>query len=194
MKICHIDTETTGLTREHAVIQIAGVICTPKLEEPQPFNYLLAPFDTDAINDEALKVNRRTEEEILGFENPRKTKQAFCQMLASHVNKFEKQDKLLFAAYNAQFDGDMMRAFFEKCGDKFFGSWFFFPLIDTAMLAMIMLGKERKKMHNFKLVTVCDALGIDLTEDMAHDALADVLASKAIFDMFVSRYGITWNS
>lgn len=84
-----------------------------------------------------------------------------------------KRDKLTWLGYNAAFDADMMRAWFEKAGDKYFGSWFWWPPIDVMGLAAHHLRDRRHTMMNFRLATVARELGIAPPADL-HDAAADI--------------------
>jgi DNA polymerase III epsilon subunit-like protein len=83
--------------------------------------------------------------------------------------------------YNARFDADFIRSFFEKCGDQYFGSWFWFPPIDVMNLALIKLMDKRATMPNFKLATVANVLGLE-PEGRLHEAHADIRLTQQIFN------------
>lgn len=188
MKVCHIDTETTGVdAKVNGIIQVSGVVCV-KGKKDVSMNFRMQPWHDDVIEDGALSVNRVTREEIASFMTPEQFKEEFDATMAKHVNKFSKTDKMWFVAYNGGFDWNFMQEFYKKAGDKYFGSLFWFPFIDTATLAGVMLMEQRISLPNFKLGTVAKALGIKVEESKLHDAMTDVLLSKAIFDMFIERH------
>lgn len=180
-----IDVETTGTrpVEDFAVIQIAGIVCKREncaLVELESFDFTCAPYPRDVISAEALTVNGKTLEQIRAYEAPQLVHGKLVEALGRHVDKFNKSDKAHFYAYNASFDADHLRAWFAKAGDKYFGSWFWTPAIDVMSIAADELRDERASMPNFKLATVAEKLGVQLTN--AHDALADVRCAKAIYD------------
>lgn len=186
MKICHIDTETTGVDpRLNGIIQVSGLV--EANGKSVDFDFRMQPFPDDVVEDGALNVNNVTREQIATFMTPNAFKKEFDSLLCRHINKFAKTDKMFFVGYNASFDWNFMQEFYKKAGDKYFGSLFWFPFIDTATLAGIMLGPKRATLPNFKLGTVCNALGIKIEGEL-HDAMTDVLLSKAIYDMFIARH------
>ena len=187
LKFCFIDTETTGTdAKKNGIIQIAGEIIfldeTKMLElsSMANFNYSIKPFETDIIEDQALEVNGITKDQINNFSEPKLTYNQFVGVLSGCCDRYNKQDKLFFVGYNARFDYDFMRAWFEKNGDKYFGSWFFFPPIDVMNIAIFNFIKERHLLPNFKLATVANHLGITV-EGNFHDAMKDILVTKQIF-------------
>jgi len=180
-KLCFIDTETTGLNpKSNGLIQLAGSIEIDH-EVKENFNWFVKPLPSDIVEDKALEVNGITREQMAGFPGAREIYNRFTLLLSKYVDKFEKSDKFQFIAYNARFDYDFMRAWFEKLGDKYFGSWFFFPPIDVMNLAATSLYKSRGEMKNFKLLTVAEHVGIETSEEEAHDAMYDINLTKELY-------------
>jgi DNA polymerase-3 subunit epsilon len=186
MKLCFLDIETTGArpVELFAIIQIAGVICgrdeKGALTEIDSFDFTCAPYPKDQVDLEALEVNGRTFEQILAYDAPKSVHAKLTAVLGKHVDKFDPKDKLFLVAYNASFDTDHLRAWFTKARDSYFGSWFWTPSIDVMTLSAHHLMRERRRLDNFKLGTVCSYLGIELAN--AHNALADVRATKAVYE------------
>jgi len=180
-KLCFIDTETTGTDpKKNAVIEIAGIIVIDGVERGS-FGYHPAPFDSDEIEDSALAVNGIKREQLALLSDPRDMHDALVETFTEHVDKFNKLDKFFFVGYNARFDADFIRSFFEKCGDQYFGSWFWFPPIDVMNLALIKLMDKRATMPNFKLATVANVLGLE-PEGRLHEAHADIRLTQQIFN------------
>ncbi len=180
IKRIFIDTETGGTEKEHALLQLAGIITIDDLEPKEEFNFFIKPFPGDVIEDGALQVNHITREQIETFEEPQTVYNKFVEILSKYVEKFDKTDKFHFIAYNSPFDNQMLRSFFNKVGDKYFGSWFWTPDIDVMRLAAEKLIGERSKLPNFQQVTVAEYLGIKQTGDL-HDALIDIRLSIEIY-------------
>ena len=173
MKEFFVDVESTGTDPSmNGVWQIAGMIVSG--EKFVPFDYKAAPFKGDVIEPIALEMSGMTEEELFKLPHPIEVHKEFTKLLGAHVNKYDKLDKYLFYAYNARFDSDMLRAWFSKCGDKYFGSWFWTPPICVMATAAFHLAKERPAMANFKLETVMRWLGITIDGKDGEFHAADV--------------------
>jgi DNA polymerase III subunit epsilon len=184
-KLCFIDCETTGTNpSRHGVIQIGGIISQEAggaLTELEEFSFNVAPYPADQIEEEALGVTGLTREQVKAFPPPGEVHPALLKVFGGHCNKFDKKDKMLFIGYNAQFDYNFLRKWFDKGGDKYFGSWFWNPPVDVMTLAMVRLAGSRPEMPDFKLTTVAGALGIPTGN--AHTPLADARMAKRIFEI-----------
>lgn len=180
MKFAYIDVETSGLDpRKNAVLQLAGTLEDDSRSEN--FNYFIKPFPTDIVDAKALEVNKLNPNEEK-FKEPRFVYDDFTYMLSTFVNKFDKKDKMFFVGYNSHFfDMPFVREFFSKCGNKYFGSYFFFPSLDIMVMAQFKLMKQRHLMKDFKLHTVAKELGITVEEEQLHDAMYDIRLTKEIF-------------
>jgi DNA polymerase-3 subunit epsilon len=191
IKRIFIDTETGGTEKEHALLQLAGIITFEDNEHPfetkteikEEFNFFIKPFPEDIIEDGALEVNHLTREQIATFEEPRIVYNKFIEILAKYVNKFDKQDKFFFLAYNSPFDNQMLRTFFNKIGDKYFGSWFWTPDICIMRKAADEFIHIRQEFSNFQLSTVAKHLNIEQEGDL-HDALTDIRLTIKLFEHF----------
>lgn len=187
MKILFLDTETTGLTKMHGIHQISGLMCewdnvNRTIQLLEEFNFKCAPFPEDIVDPAALKVSGVTEDEVKQYPDPRKVFKEFTAVLARHCDKFKKHDKIVFSGYNAPFDAEMMRAFFDKNGDKYFGSWFWVPVMDVMCIAFLYLLNRRAGMENFKLATVAQTM--DLVKPGKkdfHQAQYDIRLTAEIF-------------
>lgn len=170
MKLLFVDTETTGTNPEvHGLLQFSGQIQIGTVRKD--FQYRVRAFEDDKIELEALRINGL---EPHKGKAPKEAHAEFVQLLSQYVDRYDKRDKFYFVAYNAQFDNAFLRRFFEKCGDKYFGSWFWFPYIDVMTVALTKLMHRRPGMENFKLASVCRALGVDFDMERAHGAEYDI--------------------
>jgi DNA polymerase III subunit epsilon len=194
-KICFIDLETTGLNpNRHGIWQIAAVLTRVeggKIHELASFESLVCPFKNDVLDPEALGMKGYAPESFESFPQPPAVLRQFKEVLGQYCDKLDRGDKFFFAAYNASFDYRFLRRFFEKLIDPYFGSWFFTPPVDIMGLAAISLLNERPDMENFKLSTVAKKCGYQLDDE--HDAMADVRATKAVFEFASSRIADSTN-
>ena len=178
-KIIYIDTETTGLDREKcAITQLAGVIRVGDQEEE--FNFFMAPHEGAEISDEALFLQGKTLEEVMAYPSAKIQYVNFCTLLGKYVEKFDKQDKFFLFGWNVGYDADMVRAWFTRNGDKYFGSWFWTPPIDIMSIAAKALVQVRPSLPNFKLETVYRCLFPEDGKIEFHDARADIAATRKI--------------
>ena len=178
-KVAFIDLETTGTDpSKHGVVSIAGLI-RRKGKPDDTFTLRVKPFETDVVEVEAMKINGLDPKE--GF-TPKEAYKQLLTIFGRHVDKYNKRDKMFFAAYNAQFDMQFVRRFFEKCGDQYFGSWFWFPPIDIMGMALVGLMDKRPSMENFKLATVARTLGIEFDLEKAHGAEYDIRKAIELYD------------
>ncbi len=187
MKMCYIDTETTGLdAKRHGIIQIAAIMEIDG-EVVDRINLDIRPSSCCACDAKALEISGKTLEEIKGFPHEADQFREFCAWLGKYVEKFDKTDKAFFCGYNSPFDVEFMRAFFERNGDKYFGSWFWSGSIDVMGLALLELRDVRHKMENFKLGTVAEkVLGAEAVAKMTskiglHNAMTDIELTREIF-------------
>ena len=110
--------------------------------------------------------------------------------MGKYIEKFDRNDKFHFIAYNANFDDNFMRSFFKKNNDNYYGSWFYWPPLDVANLAGAYLANSRSKMINFKLMTVANFLGFEADSGKAHDALYDIETTIKVFDYLKRQMGL----
>ena len=174
------DVETTGLESAiHGIVQLAGIV-EINGEIKHEFDFKIRPFPADAIDDEALLIHGYTREAIQEFASPKEVYVELLDILGTYVNKFDKTDKFYPGGYNVSFDYGFLQAFFTKCCDKYFGSWFNHRKLDPLPFLWRgdFIGKYR--LENYKLETVAKHFGVDL---VAHDALSDVRATREIFRM-----------
>ena len=176
MKICWIDTETTGLNyKTDTIIELAALYengtekdvfhayIMPAIQ-PNDFNVI---EELTGITWEYLEKNGISESQAYG---------KFSKWLESHINKYDKTDKAIFAAYNAKFDNDFVRELFKRNYDNYFGSWFYSASLDIMSTVVLCVKLELISAPlNFKNSTTCESFGIEHT---LHSAIEDIKASR----------------
>jgi DNA polymerase-3 subunit epsilon len=185
MKVFWLDTETTGLSFfKHDIHQLAGLIVIDgKIVEE--FNYNIKPFSFENIEPDALKVSGVTVEQLKTYQDPKNVHLVLIKMMEKYCNKFDKDDKFSLAGQNVPFDANMLKGFFQKCGDKFYGSWFNYDYIDLRALTAILKFAGLLPVENLKLETIAKHLGIEYN---AHDALSDIKCTRSCLNTLVSTF------
>lgn len=184
----YIDTETTGFSHsKNGIVQIGGIIDIAG-EIMETVDIKVRPFDDDEIRDEALKIQGRTLEEVQSYQSPADAYYELESIMTKYVDRFDSSDKFHFIAYNSPFDNGMMRGWFKKLDDPYFGSWFHNPDICVMRIAGDFLSDKRPFMENFKLMTVAKEVGIEIEEDEAHDAVYDAVITRLIHRFIRGEY------
>lgn len=189
LKLLFVDLETTGVDpQKNGIIQISGAVQIRDgidIVKGETFNYQLTTFPNDIIESKALEVTGVTREDILT--NPARLQpivahRKFTAMLGKYVEKFVKTDKFFIVGFQTTFDDNFLRVFFQKCNDKYYGSFVSWPPIDLASMTAFKIGARRMLMPNFKLNTVAEAIGVPVDQSRLHDASYDIDLTISLFD------------
>lgn len=188
MKKMFIDLETTGTDpRRHGIIQISGCFDQEGTDR-KLFSMDVRPFDSDEVEESALVANGKTALEISSYDPAESVFVKFISSLDRYIDKFDRNDKFQFIAYNSPFDDSFLRVFFDKCIEKtaiksFYGSYFSWPDMCVARMAANQIGPDRNKLENFKLATACQHFGIVVDDSKLHDATYDVDLTIKLYDL-----------
>lgn len=177
-----LDVETSGLNNyKNGIWQIAALIYDEDGNEITKFNGTCEIFS----NQEWDRVAQQMAEEQGYFEDlhvkPTTLFGDFIRTLEFHIDPYNSSEKLTMYAYNASFDEKFLRSFFYNNDNRYFGSYFWKPVIDVMSLAGEHLKEERAEMENFKQGTVAKHLGIPVDEEKQHDALYDIRLMRQIY-------------
>lgn len=188
MKKIFYDLETTGTNPlTCAIHQIAGLVEIDE-EIVETFDIRLRPFEGAEIQEDALKTCSKTREELAAYPEAMTGYRKLISILEKYINRYDKKDKAFLAGYNNRgFDDAFLRLFFERNGDKFFGSWFWPDSMDVLVLACEYLQNRRAGMSCFKQFAVADTLGIAYDRDRLHDAVEDVMITRRIYRIVTGR-------
>lgn len=188
MKKVFYDLETTGTNQlTCAIHQIAGFVEIDE-EIVETFNIKMRPFEGAEIQQGALDTCGKTAEELMAYPDHREGYRKFISILQKYINRFDTKDKAFLVGYNNRgFDDAFLRLFFERCGDKFFGSWFWPDSMDVLVLACEYLQTRRTGMPCFKQWAVAQTLGIPYDKDKLHDAVEDVRITRQIYRIVTGR-------
>jgi DNA polymerase III epsilon subunit-like protein len=189
--ICVFDFETSGINKNTCeVLQIgAAIVDRWNLEVVDTFNSLAKPEDMDAIEEEALQINRIKREDL---EVAPDIKIVWGQFV-NWVNKYNKSKGPLNtfraaipAGYNIiGYDMPIVQRYCKKFGpwdekrqeQKLFNQLHKIDLMDH----MFFWTENNDTIKSLKLTSVCEWMGF-AKEDIenAHDALQDVLNTSKI--------------
>jgi len=186
-KVFWFDLETTGLDcSKHALIQLAYIIEIDNVIR-ESGNMFIQPFKDDLIEDTALRVNKRSRDEM--FKDPfLLPSDAFKQLhaiLCKYVNKFDKEDKYYPAGYNVHFDCGFLNRFFIKNGDKYYGSFFNGRNLDPKSLMAFLAYEGKITLTKHALAEACEYFKVK--HENAHDALSDVTATRDLMKMLWNK-------
>jgi len=179
MKVCWIDTETTGLDKNiHGIWQIAVLIdIDGQVVDEQ--NFLCNP---DTVWDEETKrFSSVSPEEVEEFTPISQVKTQLKKLLTKYVNQYDCSDKFTAAGYNVQFDMGFLEILWQRCGDKYLYSLFTHRFLDVKDLYIV--GEWLRVASNlprYRLEDVARAVGIEFDVEGTHDALFDIKLTRDV--------------
>ena len=184
MKKIFYDLETTGVDPKlHGVHEIAmmleidGVLLAEKV-------FKVRPHERAIYDPAAMRTCKTTPEELKKYPPMRGVFMEIIEFLSRFIDKFEQKDKAFLVGFNNRsFDDIFFRAFFELCGDPFFGSWFWPNTLDVMVLASQYLLERRAEMPSFKLVRVAKELGIEVDSSGLHSAAYDSYLTREVYQI-----------
>jgi DNA polymerase III subunit epsilon len=179
MKVFYFDTETSGVNdRENGIIQLAYMLEIDGTIEKE--GELFSNCEGKQITERALEINRYTPDMIKGFPPPSDMYKKLHALFNKYVNAYDRTDKMIAAGYNADFDLRFLRRLWFDNGDKFFGSFFAFGILDPGPLFRYLQWKNIIPFEDAKmtLTDIATYFAIDTTD--AHDALADIKMTREI--------------
>jgi len=182
-KNLYLDLETTGPNKEkHAIIQAAGIIEIDGRVDLE-FQFLVRPHEGYSWDRMAALKTGADQSVVETYPPAEVFYNEFLQIMGNYVDKFNAKDKFNLIGYWCQFDYDFLWKLWDRMNDPYLGSWFFVPLIDVATLVAYNVMDRRNQFKNFKLVTVCQALGVEFDPEAAHDALYDIRKTRELFQL-----------
>jgi len=186
-KMFWFDTETTGTDPErHDIVSLGAIVQIDGNIECE-CEFSMFPFAPENAEAMALEVNGLTMEEINGYPDPRQAHKDLLLLLGRFVDKFNPKDKMVPCGFVTHFDVAMLRAFFRKCGDKYYGSWFTSCSYDVMSTIAALVGQDRiPTLRDYRLSTILNHFEID--NPRAHSAMNDI-RSTLMLDQALRTYG-----
>lgn len=188
MKKLYIDTETTGLdARKNGIIQVSGIIEIDGAVA-QEFNIKCQPMPGDQVEPKALEVTGTTQEMIMTYESGSSAYQELVSIFDRYISKYDKSDKFQVVGYNVRYDMEMLKAWFDKNGNQYMGSYMTWQPFDVMSVCHMLKYMGYIDLPNYKLSTLCEYFGVEI---QAHDALSDIRATKILSQILLSKITYT---
>lgn len=192
MKLLFLDCETSGLfpgthKSSNEICQIACIFENLETGETKTFEVKMRLDKPENMSPQALEKQGVTLETIQKYMKRDEAYKLFMDFLDSCVNRFDKNDKMFFVAYNAIFDNQFIRSFLSSFNNKFFGAYFYYESFDILAIAMIFKMCGSLNTPNMRLETLCNHFKIIIR---AHDALSDIQATRQLFQLFEKHFDI----
>lgn len=186
-KIFYYDLETTGVNKdENGIHQISAIIEIDG-DVKEELNLNSRPYENCVINPEALMIGGVTLETVNAYPPESEAYKAIINSLSKYCDKFDRTDKFHLCGYNnSSFDNQFLRKLWDRCNDKYFGSYFWSDTLDVMVLASYALKDIRHTMKDFKLHSVAKAFGIIVDKSKLHDATYDLKLTREILFNFKS--------
>lgn len=176
-KIFWFDTETTGVDSYKCdIVQLAYIIEIDGVDIATG-SIRMRPHEGARVDAKALEVNGLTEEAIWAEQPQSDGIALLLKVMGQHIDKHEPKDKFVQAGYNIGFDDKFLRSAFNKLGNKYYGSWFFWPKLDVSTAVAQWVLRTGERPPNYKLSTLCAHFDIPLD---AHDAVNDIKATREL--------------
>ena len=186
-KVIYIDTETTGLYPDrHGMIEVACIVeYDKKVVDKLAFNINALTYNKPIeVTDDALEINGKSIKEINGYPRSKKQFRMFLNFLGTHVNQYDKEDKLQVIGYNPDFDMKMIQSWFEDNGNDF--CWAYFKnTMDVWQMVKHLEYAGKIDTENHQLGTMCQYFGI---KHDAHKAMADIKATRKLHHLLIKRF------
>lgn len=195
--LCVVDCETSSAKPTTTqILSIAGIMLDPfSLEEKSSFYSLMKPLDWNTVEEEALKVNKLTHEEL---DQAPDAKVVFGQF-GNWVRQYNKS-RTVTSTFNAPilsyFNGDNFDLPIISRYCQMFGFWDdkrqqqnLFNQIYTLDVLKLMwyIMYANDELTSFKLTSVAEYLGYPKEElEKAHNALEDVKITAEILRRFIN--------
>lgn len=185
-RLVFVDIETAGLQVWRPIIQIAAIAVDNAFHELECFEEKIQFDESQAVKRSLHKRHYNRHRWQTEARRDKDVAVDFGAFLARHatVETLSARGKPFvvaqLVAHNASFDAPFLRAWFERLGLFFPGTYRVFCTLHRAMW-LFHEDRTLTPPDDFRLGTLCEYFGIALPPDQAHDALADVRATVALY-------------
>ncbi len=187
-KVFYCDVETTGLDPKiHEIVQMGCIVeVNGEVVDELEFKMRPMPHKIKSITPEALRVQKRSLQQVLAFPQRALGYKAFIALLNKHIDKTLPQDKFIWIGQCPDFDAGFVREFMREFNNSMFDAYFDRRLVDLVALSMAMKMKGLLDVRSLKQEVVAEALGIEFGNEGAHDAMADIRVTRRILQEYLS--------
>ena len=186
-RLVFCDIETAGLEFTRPIIQIAAIAIDSVLNELESFEVKVR-FDEAKADPNSLKKNNYSKQiwDRYGV-SPMDATHAFSRFLRRHatVDMISANGKpyrvAQLVAHNAErFDAPFLQAWYDSLG-VYLPARYMSLCTKQKALWLFDEDKSLTPPSNFKLGTLCEYFGVQLSEENAHDAFFDVRATVELY-------------
>lgn len=187
------DMETTGkspITSE--ITQVAAQVIHPrKLEIIDSFNSEVRPLNMDGVEDEALRVTRKTKEKLALAPHPKTVWENFTTFIHQYNPKKTAYNSPIGAGFNTDaYDMTILRRYCKEYGpwdekrdqQSLLSEYMSFDLLKH----FFWLFESNVELQDNKLTTILEYMGMDTNE--AHDAMVDVNNTSKVLIRLLKMY------
>lgn len=134
LKICHVDTETTGKNHAvHSIHQLA-VILEVGGRIVERLNIKMRPRLGRYIEDAALKIGGVTKQQIMAYPIFTEGVGTLIRALGAHAVLEDPKDKYFISGYGSEhFDKPFLQDLFIAAGQRTFSEWFYSASLDSGV-------------------------------------------------------------
>lgn len=173
------DTETTGLSKDCEIIEIALY----HLNSDKKMNWFLKPQKPETIEKDALRINNTNIEDLLhktaeGREKYRDPKIVISEIENWILEDFNTPEERIFVAQNASFDIEHMKNLWKlnNTSQTFpFGR----KIIDTIQTQLLLDLVKEEQAQYYNLSALVEKYKVK--KEKSHTALGDTLMLKDVF-------------
>lgn len=190
--IC-FDFETGGKDPNTVeAIQVAAVHIHPRrLILGDSFNSLMRPLEPDKLEEEALRINKKTREELAAAPHPKDVWQQFTTFVKKFNYKGTPFGAPIACGYNiTNFDMVLVERMCQLYGpinEKTGKQALFSSFIQyDVMLDIFRFWENRRDLPNMRLTTVLEYMG--MSSEGAHDAMWDTRATAQLVCKYLKLY------
>lgn len=191
-RLVYVDIEACGRQTWRPIMQIAAIAVDNAYRELEVFEEKIRFDEQQAVQ---WTLRKRHYSRVRWNREARRDRDVavdFGAFLTRHATvDVETSNRRPFAvaqlvAHNAEFDGPFLRMWFERMGLFFPGGYRVFCTMQRAMW-LFHEDQSLTPPTDFKLGTLCRYFGVPWSDEMAHDALADVRATVGLYRVISSR-------
>lgn len=188
MKVCWIDTETSGLdSQQNGIIQLAYIIDIDN--EPVDCGILYNNCKGKAHDPKALEMNQFTPEMIVTFPPSVHMYKRFKEVLKKYVNPYDKdrENKFIIGGFNVDFDVRFLMQLWKDHDDQHLFAFFNFGFIDPSVLARFLQYSGQPVPAGMKLGELAAFFDIVPFGEL-HDAMVDIKLTREVSRKMMQQF------
>jgi len=172
-----IDVETSGFSCEYNhILECAGLILS-NLEIVDRFNFFVKPLNGYSVNESALKVQKRSLQEVMKY--PKST--AGMKLFEDKILEYSKDTDLIFVGHNVNFDIRFMNAFCNIHNKTDVMKNFKYSICTQRLIKKLVDNNKIVPPSKVSLGFLCEHFNIK--NECEHTAMSD---AKATYDLFLT--------